>query len=173
MKKAIKSLATLLGFIVIFIGYTNTCYALPKDIVIKILQGDKSNGKITLDQDPANARGSRKVTWIIDNPGANNVKTFRITTKSTSPESFSKKPPTTYSTTAEGKLKFHLLSDKYEYKIEWYDKEEGNYHIHDPKISIKPSITIFPEWLILLLLGLIPILLVGYAYKKLKAKRTL
>lgn len=165
------SLAKLLGFIVIFIGYANPSYSQPKNIIITILQGNKSTHKITLDQDPATAWGSKNVKWVINDPNTNNVKTFRIVTKSTSPESFKRKPSINYSTTADGDLKFHLFGDRYEYRIEWYDNE-GQPHTHDPKISIKPSFSLAKQLLILCLLGLAPILLVVFAYNKLKARRT-
>ena len=110
MKKAIKSLATLLGFLGILVCQPTFCYTQSKNVDIKILQ-DVGDSLIIDPLDSIDAYKGKKVIWYIDtstNNKASNVKSFKISLKNGTYDPFDAKgkPPSSKTRKGIAKIKF-------------------------------------------------------------------
>ncbi len=170
MKKTIRSLSILFGFIGLFMGFTITCYAQSKKhTVIEILHGNPSNGSLTLSDPYPRVDQFYDVIWIVSDKS--NVKSIvDIKKYDTSPGIFLVNPS---GNERKWKGRVWLAPEKdYVYYIKWTEKGNPTVRTCDPKISVKPSITLPFQILLLILMGLVPLLMVRYAYKRMKARRT-
>lgn len=104
----------------------------------------------------------RKVTWEIEDAV---IKSFRIVGKQPCVP-FKESIPVSYGTKVKLTVRKHEPPVDWEYSIHWIDND-GNNHIHDPIISIKPSTS---NNLVKLLIALVTIILGFFSFKLLQKK---
>lgn len=99
------------------------------------------------------------VVWVIKDP---QIKSFQIVEKPGNPRYIFTEPlPTVQVPILRRKLNFQTRGFEWEYGIKWIDKATEQSHYYDPKIAVKPLVSLAE---LLLLLGFIVTLITSIVF---------